>query len=167
LNVFKVCATVLLNTFNIRGMVMTFHPEWRPQPQWIPAGLLLGATCGALVGIVTMSAWTLVDGFDGVSAVDSSAMLGGVFGGATGLVVGAVAGTVMTFLVGRHLPHEEARDRAALVGTLATTFVLAIALAYMVPVYVVALPALALGMLCAGPLCLWLAGTRPFRPDVS
>ncbi len=120
---FKVCATVILNTFNNTETMMTIHLEWRPQPL--------------------------------------------VVGGATGLVVGAVVGTVMTFLVGRHLPHEEARDRAALVGMLATTFVLAIALAYMVPVYVLALPVLALGMLCAGPLCLWLAGTRPFRSDVS
>lgn len=32
---------------------MRFHLAWRPQPLWIPAGLLLGAACGAaLVGVV-------------------------------------------------------------------------------------------------------------------
>ena len=142
---------------------MTIRFAWRPQPLWIPAGLLLGAACGAVVGAVVMTAWSVVDGFDGVSALGSSAVLGGIFGGATGLVVGAVVGTVMTFIVGSHLPHEEARDRAAVVGTLATTFVLAIALALMLPVFQVAVPVLVLTMLCTGPLCLWLAGTRPFR----
>lgn len=145
---------------------MTIHFAWRPQPLWIPAGLLLGAACGAVVGAVVMTAWSVVDGFDGVSALGSSAVLGGIFGGATGLVVGAVVGTVMTFIVGSHLPHEEARDRAAVVGTLATTFVVAIALALALPLFQVAVPVLVLGVLCAGPLSVWVAGMRPFHSDV-
>lgn len=143
---------------------MTFHLEWRPQPLWIPAGLLLGAACGALVGVVTMTASTLLDGFDGLSALSTyAAVVGGIVGGATGLVVG----TVMTFLVGSHLHREEARDRAAVVGTLATTFVLALALALTLPVFQLGVPVLVLGMLSAGPLSVWVAGTRPFRSDVS
>ncbi|QSR29506.1 hypothetical protein CFI00_03090 [Nocardioides sp. S5] len=144
--------------------MMTVHRAWRPQPLWTPAGLLLGTACGALVGLVVMTAWTALDGFDGVGALGAyAAVVGGFVGGATGLVVGAV----MTFLVGSHLPHEEARDRAAVVGTLATTFVLALALTPLWPAYVLGAPALVVGMLCAGPLCLWLAATPPFRSDVG
>jgi hypothetical protein len=142
---------------------MTIHFAWRPQPLWIPAGLLLGAACGAVVGTVVTTAWSVVDGFDGMSALSTYAVvLGGMFGGATGLVVGAV----MTFLVGHHLPREEARDRAAVVGTLATTFVLATALALALPLFQVAVPVLVLGVLCAGPLSVWVAGMRPFHSDV-
>ena len=141
---------------------MKIHLTWRPQPLWIPAGLLLGAACGSLVGVVVMTAWTVVDGFDGVAPLGTyAAVFGGMFGGATGLVVGAV----MTFLVGHHLPREEARDRAAIVGTLTTTFVLALALALALPLFQVAVPVLVLGVLCAGPLSMWVAGTRPFHSD--
>ena len=66
-------------------------------------------------------------------------------------------------LLGRR-PRQ--RAHVELSSTLATTFVLALALAPLWSAYVLAVPVLVLGMLSAGPLCVWVAGTRPFRSDV-
>ena len=93
--------------------------RWRPRLLWIPMGGVVGAGAGAVVGIALLSgtavltaATSSADLSDLVLAVVAGAWFGGMVGGVVGLAVGLE----MTFLVGSHLPREEARRRARWLG---------------------------------------------------
>ena len=75
-------------------------------------------------------------------------------GGAVGLVVGLV----MTFLVGSHLPLRQARERAFLVGFIATGLPVFLLLLVLVGFHPAALVVAFLSALTGGRLSYWVAG---------
>ena len=72
--------------------------------------------CGAVAGAALLEATLLLERHG--PALEMG-ILGVVFGGVVGASIGLVAGFVMTFLVGRHLPRREAGERAFLVAFIA------------------------------------------------
>ena len=116
---------------------MATTPRWRPQPLWIPMGVLLGALSGAITGSVLVFGIALLDEgvtfsevpgfFEALGAVVPVIVVGSVFGGIAGAVVGLAVGAQLTFLVGSHLPLDAARRRAHRLGFVLPPLTLAIA----------------------------------------
>lgn len=105
---------------------MPAHLTWRPQPLWIPMGLLLGAFAGATIGAVLLFGIAMLDNgvsfgnhatpFGTLGAMVVVLVVGCLLGGIAGSVVGMAVGAQLMFLVGAHLPVDAARRRAHRLG---------------------------------------------------
>ena len=136
--------------------------SWRPAPAWLPAGLILGAPCGALVGTVLIVIVNALDKEPALALAELGLFYGGVAGGAVGLVVGFV----MTFLGGSHLPGQQARERAFVVAFCSTGLLLFVPLGAWF--LYLGLAAAFVSALAAGTLSYWLTASldmRTFRGD--
>ncbi|CAM3637519.1 hypothetical protein NOZE110980_08630 [Nocardioides zeicaulis] len=150
---FRNSGTLVLNTFNKGDAV----PGYRPEPLWIPAGLIAGGLSGGAVGTIVLG---LALALDDPGEVVVGATIGAVYGAPVGAAVGLAVGVAMTFLVGSHLGRAAARRRARTLGPAATLVALGVA----VPPFLGWLSVLVLpvGVALAVPLSTWIGG---FTPD--
>lgn len=140
---------------------------WRPRLLWIPMGCVVGAASGAAAGMVLLLVAAALS--TGWSEVLFALVAGAFFGGLVGAVVGLAVGLEMCFLVGAHLPREEARRRARWLGhllpplTMLAPFVVSggVDLSGLDGEALAPLFLLVAAAAVGGPLARWIAGLQP------
>lgn len=131
--------------------------HYRPQPLWMPMGLVVGGLAGGAVGAVALG---LATALRDPSEIVVGAAFGAVYGGPWGAATGLAVGVAMTFLVGSHLGRAAAQQRAVVCGPLSTLAALTVTLLPFLedPVFWAVLGA---GVALAAPISTWIAGLAP------
>ena len=150
--------------------------RYQPQPFWLLKGAVLGAGCGAAVGVLLMvnEVWGRVEEPDTAyipEGLSDAMVIGIVFGGFIGVLTGLLVGAVMAVLLSSHLPLDVQRRRALILGTVLPPLTLcAVVLMFVGDLTLDGGAGLALFLspgLIGGPLARWATGFHLPRPQMS